>query len=308
MKQELIKYRRTRPGDLLEAFRLVTFTSNDLRKKSGMQPVKFNVEKPSPLMTHLLKTDPAGSFVAENASGKIVGFSMSQIREEEWYLAFLFVLPAYQSKGVGQRLLAKAMKYGSDTQCKRHALATYAYNPQAIAVYSKLGMVPQRPILMMGRMVDGAKVTRKSKARTTLTPEVITDERRINPLTRLDRRARQLARPEEHFFWINDPASSLIAFYDGKTLKGYSVVSTLGLIGPVVASKPEDLASIMEASIEFGIRSGQTRQALFVHGEQSEVIARLLAAGFKVMETNLLMATEKITDPSLYIPGHLAIY
>lgn len=259
-------------------------------------------------MVHLLGTDPAGSFVATGKDGKIVGFAMSQVREDEWYLAFLFVLPSHQSRGVGQKLLAKAMKYGTDNQCKRQALATYAYNPQAIAVYSKLGMTPQRQIMMMGRTVDNSKPIRRLKPKIALTQEIIADEKWINRLTRLDRRARKLARPEEHFYWVAQPKYSLVVFHDGKRLAGYSVQGSMGLIGPIVASRPEYLTSIMALTIEFGVKHGQARQVISLSGEHRELMTSLLAAGFRVLETNLLMATENIADSAIYIPGHLAIY
>jgi ribosomal protein S18 acetylase RimI-like enzyme len=308
MKQDSIKYRRTKSSDLLEAFRLVTQTFNHLRRKAGLKSLKHKQSEPPPLMVHLLKTDPQGSFVATDAKGKLIGFTMSQMREEEWYLAYLFVLPTYQSRGVGQKLLAKAMKYGTENQCKRRALATLSYNPHAVAMYSKLGMSPQRTLVMMGRKVETLPPSRRLKPKVPLTLEVVTDERYINRLSKLDRRARGLARPEEHFFWLGDSDSTMLVFHDARKIAGYCVINSRSAIGPVVSSKPEYLSSVLAMSIAYDVRTGHERQAITVHGEQSDIVQQLLSAGFRVFEITLQMATEPIADPKLYIPGNLTFY
>ena len=99
-----ITIRRTRQADLIDAIMLVMNTANHLRRKRGMSITRFKkLKQPPPLMVHFLKTDPEGSFVARDRKGKMVGFAMSLIREDEWFLSLLFVDPTLQSKGLGQK-------------------------------------------------------------------------------------------------------------------------------------------------------------------------------------------------------------
>jgi ribosomal protein S18 acetylase RimI-like enzyme len=307
MNLKAITIRRTRQTDLIDAIALVMNTMNHLRRKRGMPTIRIkNLKQPPPLFVHMLKTDPEGSFVAQDSKGKLVGFAMSLIREDEWYLALLFVNPTLQSKGLGHKLLDKAMRYGKKNGCKRWALATYAYNPQAIALYTKMGMPAQRPLLTMERKRKDDEAFKRLRAPVKLTLTKITEEKYINRLTALDRRARQLARPEEHFFWLADENYDTLIFHDGKKLVGYGVVSSRGMVAPVVASDPKYLVSIMAHAVEWGATQGHKYQIMFVQGEQLEVIRMLMTAGFHIDETTLVMASEQVSDPKLYIPAHLA--
>jgi ribosomal protein S18 acetylase RimI-like enzyme len=307
MKLEAITIRRTRQADLIDAIMLVMTTANHLRRKRGMPVSRIKkLKQPPGLLVHFLKTDPEGSFVAHDRKGKLVGFTMAMIREDEWYLAFLFVDPTLQSKGIGQKLLDKAMRYGKKNNCKRWALCTFAFNPQAIAVYTKMGMPPQRPLLTMERKRKDDEAFKKLRAPIKLTVTKITEEKYINRLTALDRRARQLARPEEHFFWLADENYNTLIFHDGKKLVGYAVVNSRGMVAPVVASDPKYLVSLMAYAVEWGAAQGHKFQILFVQGEQLEVLRMLMKAGFHIDETTLVMASEQVSDPKLYIPATLA--
>jgi ribosomal protein S18 acetylase RimI-like enzyme len=310
MNLKAITIRRTRQADLIDAITLVMNTANQLRRRRGMSTMRTRIptklKQPPPLLVHMLKTDPEGSFVAHDRKGKLVGFTMALIREDEWYLAFLFVDPSLQSKGLGQKLLDKAMRYGRKNGCKRWALVTFSYNPQAIAVYSKMGMPPQRPLLTMERKQDGNKSFKKLRAPVKLAVKKISDEKYINRLTALDRRARQLARPEEHFFWLADENYDTLIFHDGKKLVGYAVVNSRGMIAPVVASEPKYLVSLLALAVEWGAAQGHKFQIIFVQGEQLEIIRMLMKAGFHIDEVTLLIASEQVSDPKLYVPATLA--
>jgi ribosomal protein S18 acetylase RimI-like enzyme len=308
MKKKIIHYRRTKESDLLAAMQVIARSFDDLRKRNGMKPFKRKITEPDPVMVHLQKSDPESTFVATDAKGKIIGYTQSQVRENEWYLAFLFVEPAYQSEGVGGKLLTRAMKCGTENQCQRRALCTFAYNPQAVALYSKHGMTPQRAILVMTRKNDLKKNQRRTVSKSNLKFEVTKNVRLINKFSRLDRKARGVARPEEHFLWMDSNDAIVLAFHADKKLVGYSVIFKRGFIGPVAATNSTYLRQILEMSIDFGIRQRHEDQFLFAFGENSEIVSYLLNQGFRIAETDLLMATEMVGNPALYVPAHLALY
>ena len=88
---------------------------------------------------------------------------------------YLFIDPQYQSTGVGKKLLKLAMDYGrKNGEITRWALSTFAYNPQALAIYSKMGMTPQIALLVMDREWKTGQVTlRPIKPKMRLTMEVV---------------------------------------------------------------------------------------------------------------------------------------
>jgi ribosomal protein S18 acetylase RimI-like enzyme len=308
MEMKSTTIRRTRESDLIDALMLVHNTTYHLRRKRGMSVQKSKrPAQPPPILVHLLKSDPEGSFVAHDKKGKLIGFTMALIREDEWYLAFLFVDPTLQSRGLGQKLLRKAMDYGKKNNCKRWALCTFSINPQAVAVYSKMGMPPQRPILAMERSRKDKESFKKLRPTITLTVKEATNDRIINRLVALDRRARHVARPEEHFFWLGSKEYDVLLFHDDKKLVGYAVVNSRGMIAPVVAAKPQYLTSMLAYAIEWGVNKGHKFQIAFIQGSQTEAIQMLLAAGFTIDEVTLLMASEQVTDPRLYIPATLCL-
>ena len=60
---------------------------------------------------HFLGTDPAGSWVAEDA-GTVIGMSQSFVREDYWMLSQLGTVPGRQGHGVGRELLRLALSHG----------------------------------------------------------------------------------------------------------------------------------------------------------------------------------------------------
>ena len=309
MKTPKITIRRTRESDLFESLKMILTTLDHLRKKSGMKPFKFRVTGPDPLMVHISKTDPEASYVAQNAKGEIVGFGQALIRGDEWYLGWLFVNPAYQSTGVGKKLLKLTMDYGRrNGEIKRWALTTFAYNPQALAIYSKAGMTPQMPILEFERDLTTGRSPALLKPTHRLTMEIVTSDKAVARLTKLDVKVRGIARPEEHFFWNADDNHRVAMFYDAGKFVGYSVLGATSRVGPVAATKPEYLASMVALSVNHGVEIGQKRQVVFANGENVAVVRMLLDAGFHIGEAALVMASERFSDATRYLPGHLAHY
>ena len=158
----------------------------------------------------------------------------------------------------------------------------------------------------MERKRKDRETFKKLRPPIKLTVKKITEEKYINQLTALDRRARQLARPEEHFFWLADENYNTLIFHDGKKLVGYAVVNSRGMVAPVVASEPKYLVSLLAHAVEWGVAQGHKSQIMFVQGEQLEVIRMLMKAGFHIDEATLVMASEQVSDPKLYIPATLA--
>jgi GNAT superfamily N-acetyltransferase len=83
-------------------------------------------------VAHLQHTDPGGCWVAE-ADGEIVGTAIGLIREGVWGFSLFGVLPAFQAMGIGSRLYAPAIAYGSG---EPGGIILSSFHPAAIRRYA----------------------------------------------------------------------------------------------------------------------------------------------------------------------------
>ena len=88
-------------------------------------------------------TAPFHSWVAREGRA-LIGFCIVKQDDHENLLQALYVLPDFQSQGVGKRLLQTALDWlGSK---KEVVLNVASYNEKAIAFYRAFGFVPDEPV------------------------------------------------------------------------------------------------------------------------------------------------------------------
>ena len=103
-------------------------------------------------MSHLVRTDPRGCWVAEGADG-VLGAAASMRRELLWLLATYAVLPGVQGRGVGRQLLDATLGYGSG--CLRGMIAS-SEDPLAVRRYRLAGFTLHPTMLLRGAVARGS--------------------------------------------------------------------------------------------------------------------------------------------------------
>ena len=96
----------------------------DMRWRRGLERVR-----------HLLDTDPAGAWVADDGAG-VRGVAMALVREGIWGLSLLAVAPSMQSNGLGRRLLERALATAEGT---RGQIILSSLDPRALRSYARAG-------------------------------------------------------------------------------------------------------------------------------------------------------------------------
>ena len=141
-EQQAVVVRPMRPEDVPLAERLSSesFYELDLRMARPALPAPepraaARAQQWVERTLHLLATDPAGCWVAEDASG-LAGFATSFVREGTWCLATYAVRPRLQGQGIGRQLLAAAQHHGRG--CLRGMLSASA-DPKALRRYRLAG-------------------------------------------------------------------------------------------------------------------------------------------------------------------------
>lgn len=149
-----------RPGTLEDSFavyRVFHTSILDFGERANMMPITGGADpavlaelwpKRRSLFEHLART--AHAFWIAEADEKVVGYARSLLRDGVQELTEYFVLPEYQSAGVGRELLARAF---SEVGAHRRVIIA-TVDPRALARYLKVGVYPRFPIYNLARLPE----------------------------------------------------------------------------------------------------------------------------------------------------------
>ena len=303
-----ISVRRLKKTDTIKSNKLVMDTINQLRKEHNLYPYPFpEKRRRNKLMIHLIDTDPAGSYGAF-VGNKMIGYSSAMVRDGQWYLAFLFVDPKYQGRGIGKRLLKRSLIITKDEEIHTHSLATFAYNAHAVALYTAFGFHPIESLPMMVWRARKGKQVRRIRNDYHFRIINIDNYEQIEVLNRLDKKNRGIYRPEEHKFWIDLDTAKGYLFYDGRKLAGYSQIIRDEIIAPVNVTRPEYLVPVLSEMINLHRKPDEGGIVLWVPGRRGDVMEFLMKHDFKVEELEILMSDRMFFNLDCYLPANLAFF
>jgi GNAT superfamily N-acetyltransferase len=293
-----ITYRRTRRADLDACANLIKYTYNDLRKRVGMQRVRFPQGHPNSF-EHYLKTDPKYAYCAFHGD-KMVGFTQAINRGKHWFLAFLFIHPRYQDKKVGKELLGKVWR---DEPGVIHSLATFSYNPQAIGIYSRFGMAP---IAGMARFeLPPRKLTIPAMAGvSTRFYRGAADQRFID---QLEPSLRGFTRKQDWKQFFGQKKYHQLIFTKGGKRVGYGIISDTGLIGPVGAVSSAMLQEVLKGLLQYAATLSVKNLIVHLPAANIKSYQLLLAAGFRITEIVVFMSDHHYLDLQRYVPATLSM-
>ncbi|MBD3167877.1 MAG: GNAT family N-acetyltransferase [candidate division Zixibacteria bacterium] len=300
MKKTRISYRKCRKKDLVPSFRIVMSSINNLRKRTGKAIFRRRINKTPPLIDHVYSTNK-DTFYCAWRKEQIIGFAAAVIRGKQWYLAWLFVHPRYQDKKVGRQLLNKVWR---DSPGMTHALCTFAYNMQAVGIYSKFGLSPLCTIPVM--------TVRKEKLAGQIPNKLVVKDnpskRDISWINKLEDEIRGHRRREEIDFWNKSEKSSIYLFKKRGENVGYSIVHKHGEIGPAGAISSEILKDITETSLYLAEPEKNAPLRLYCPTHNVVLYQHLIEKGFRNDEMTVYMADAPYPDAERYLPATLALF
>ncbi len=294
-----INYRKTRRKDLIPAARLIRTSINDLRVKSGHKPQRWRVAGIPPLFDHLRKTDP-GLSVCAWAGDKLVGYASALVRGRQWYLAQLFVHPRYQDKGVGREMLQQVWRDGHDMT---HSLCTFAFNMQAVGIYSKFGMAPLCDLPWLH--ADPEKL--KKLEPTGL--KIIDSHTRadLKWLNELESEIRGYVHPQEWKLWLSNEKYKLYFFTSRGRKVGYGMIINDMLIAPVGVISPKHMIDVMTEIIRLARPKPGKKIMLWCPTLNVGLYTYLIDIGFRATEMEIFMSDTPYPDWQRYVPATLAV-
>jgi len=237
---------------------------------------------------HLLGTDRAGCFVAEDESG-LIGGAISLRRDLTWILSSYVVRPGLQGRGVGRQLLQAALGHGSG--CLRGLIsasedqpALRRYHTAGFALHPTMflrGKVPREVLPVVDRVREGSASD-------------------IDLMDSVDRRVRDAAHGVDHGWMVRHHRLVVV---DRSTGSGYAYLEDDGgahLLGATNRRTASDLlwetlaASSPDQECSIGHLSAANPWAIDIG----------LAARMELHTTGYL-ATRDMRPPAPYLPsGH----
>ena len=186
---------------------------------------------------HLLRTDPGGCWVAEDADG-LAGFATSLTRELMWVLATYAVRPGLQGRGIGTALLDAALAHGRG--CLRAMLSSSA-DPRAVRRYRLAGFT-MHPQMRLSGVLDRSAIPRVEKVRDATRAD-------LDLMDSVDRATRGAAHGPDHELMarLGNPVVT-----DSSTGRGYAYLGAEGHLSLLAATNRRTAARLLWAALAVG--------------------------------------------------------
>lgn len=285
-------FRLIDPSDIEACAEVFYAADDDLMKKSGQPPTPRNRVALTRLFSHIRDTDPERAWLAERDS-RVLGFAMSAQRGDLVFLAFLFIEPAEQARGLGRALLERSMAGATKT-----AVCIFSIQPISAALYAKYGMVPRVPIYQIGG--------RPKKALPELSEGLSVGPLELAQAADLDRAVTGFVREQDHIAW-QSWERQLFGLYEGGRVVGYGYAQSVGRVGPVVVERRELLLPLVSELM----RQIETVEDWMINvpGPAAEVFSALLNAGMQLQGPPIVFCgvAQHGVDHTRYLPSTFAL-
>ncbi len=239
---------------------------------------------------HFLHTDPAGSWVAEDA-GTIIGMSQSFVREGYWMLSQLGTVPGRQGLGVGKELLRLALDHGDPQgpgtiQCSR--------DPKAMALYSSFGF-SLHPVVAAWGPMRPKSVTRPAEVER-YEPEQVS-VRELAVVDAIDRTVRGSARAVDIVAMLEQPGNRLLLHGED----GYAVAKDERIV--TLGARTEESAVLVLRTMLAEAPAGETIAIEWLSSAQQWAIREVVSVGIELQPYGPVMVRGMEGPPCPYIPS-----
>jgi GNAT superfamily N-acetyltransferase len=312
------------PADLPSCADVFYTSLNDYVARSGQPILPRNEAAMVSFFGHLLETDPERAWLCEGRDG-VEGFALAHLRGGSfWFLSFLFVLPAAQSRGVGRRLLLRCFPHdprkgagdgvgGSSAWPGVLGTCIDSIQPVSTALYARYGLVPRVPLFtLVGRP--------RARVLPALPPHVerVAFEQLVDGpeahrllaerLAEIDRQILGYDRATDHRAWrLADRRGTLYRERATGRVLGYGYAQPSGRLGPVALLDrkmiPAVLGDLMGSLEPLG------DWQVFVPGVAQRSLVALLDAGFRLEGPPAIHCSSRTVGPDLtrYLPLSFAL-
>jgi GNAT superfamily N-acetyltransferase len=289
--------RPARADELQAAEELVVRSINDLTERHGFGPMA--TLRPPDFQLFSLSDDPGGLWVAE-AEGQMLGFALSWVSGDLWFLAELFVAPGHQGRGIGGLLLARTLEHAKKRGASNKALITFTFNTVSQGLYIRHGLFPRLPVYFFKADRDVLIARRHGEQLRYL--DIEDTEAHRQTLARLDASALGVSRGQHHRFLRGDRATRGVLLYQADVCVGYAYVNAGGHIGPLAVAHSSVGAVAFSAALHLAIESASAQISAFIPGTNDTALSLAVAHGMRITFPMVLVAERDFGDWTRYLP------
>jgi GNAT superfamily N-acetyltransferase len=289
-------FRPARADELQRAEELVVRSINHLTERHGFG--RIAILRPPDFQLFCLNEDPNGLWTAEE-DGEIVGFALSWVSSDLWFLAELFVAPTHQGRGVGSELLARSFEHASKNNASNKCLITFTFNVVSQGLYIRHGLFPRLPMYFFSAARE-ALMTHLTGEKLRPAPLEPTASH-LKTLTQLDLSALGIAREKHHRYLLNDSAIKGVLLHDRGECTGYAYVSATGHVGPLAIAQASDMRAAFRTALDLAAATGAEQISAFLPGV-SEAVVIAVEHGMRIAFPMVLASTRDFGDWTRYLP------
>jgi len=291
-----IIFRLARADELQRAEELVVRSINDLTERHGFGPMA--TLRPPDFQLFSLKDDPDGLWVAE-ADGELVGFALSWVCGELWFLAELFVAPSHQGRGVGHELLARAFEHARKVGATNKSLITFTFNIVSQGLYIRHGLLPRLPIYLVNIARDA--LTARLQGDRFQSMPIEPTALHLETLTQLDVSALGISREKHHRYLLSDGATKGVLLYDRTECIGYAYASATGHVGPLAVAQARNMGAAFRTALDLAMTSKAAQVSAFLPGT-SDALSVAVEHGMRITFPMVLASSRDFGDWTRYLP------
>jgi ribosomal protein S18 acetylase RimI-like enzyme len=290
-------YRPARAQDLATTDALVVASVNDVTERHGFGSMATS--SPPNFQLFSLKDDPDGLWIAEDG-GAILGFAWSWVCGDVWFLAQLFVDPAQQGRGIGNKLLKLALEHARKSGAAHKALITFTFNRVSQGLYIRHGLFPKMPIYFF----DAARERVMAGLPEPLLRSIVIDDTvaHMKSLAEIDARAVGATRAKHHRYLLNDPGTTGVMLCAGSECVGYTYVGSNGHIGPLAVTQANFLGDAFTTALKMAAARSSEKISAFVPGTCDSALSLAVNHGMRITFPMLLMASPGYGNWTQYLP------
>jgi ribosomal protein S18 acetylase RimI-like enzyme len=291
-----VAYRPARPQDLERADGLVVGSINELTQRHAFGPMA--VPRPPQFQLFCLEDDPDGLWVAEEGD-EMVGFALSWVCDDLWFLAQLFVAPGRQGSGIGNELMKRTLEQARQAGATNRALITFAFNRVSQGLYIRHGLFPRLPLNLLS--VPREALRGRMQGETLRCASIEDSAADLRKLGDIDARALGMAREKHHRFLRGDGARGVL-FHAGDDCVGYAYISSGGHIGPLAVARPDAAGAAFRTALGLAADGSSSQVSAFVPGISEAALSIAFGLGMRITFPMLIMSARPFGDWTCYLP------